>query len=222
MWDHTCAFTIWTFTRGTDIIWIKLRKRTNHKEKSGLDNVVKDRFISGSGLKKGMENGIFWSEIGSGSWEPCGTPPPKIPGSISLPIPQAKAVSCHVMTEKPAKFIWLGMKIWSCQPRSNIVNMRLSDTGFVAHTVPLRSSCSTRVRRLSLYYYGVSRISLFSSWSKKETLCLFVWSSCIPKFGSIRLAAQTLKQVWAVYQSVTAFELIYTVVQFQHFYTTNE
>ena len=34
--------------------------------------------LSGSGLKRGLKNHIFWSEIGSGFWEPCGTPPPKI------------------------------------------------------------------------------------------------------------------------------------------------
>ena len=33
-----------------------------------------------SGLKRGMKNHIFWSEIGSGFWEPCGTPPPKSSG----------------------------------------------------------------------------------------------------------------------------------------------
>ena len=37
--------------------------------------------FSGSDLKRGMKNHIFWSEIGSGFWEPCGTPPPKIWGS---------------------------------------------------------------------------------------------------------------------------------------------
>ena len=31
------------------------------------------------GLKTGMENGTFWSEIGSGFGEPGGTPPPRIP-----------------------------------------------------------------------------------------------------------------------------------------------
>ena len=37
--------------------------------------------FSGSGLKRGLKNNIFWSEIGSGFWEPCGTPPPKMLGS---------------------------------------------------------------------------------------------------------------------------------------------
>ena len=45
---------------------------------------------SGSGLKRGMKNHIFWSEIGSGFWEPCGTPPPKILGS-SLPEDESHA-----------------------------------------------------------------------------------------------------------------------------------
>ena len=31
------------------------------------------------GLKKGVENDIFWSEIGSGFGETGGTPPPRIP-----------------------------------------------------------------------------------------------------------------------------------------------
>ena len=34
------------------------------------------------GLKTGVENGIFWSEIGSGFGEPGGTPLPKIPRSV--------------------------------------------------------------------------------------------------------------------------------------------
>jgi len=33
------------------------------------------------GLKKGVRNGIFWSEIGSGFGDTGGTPPPKIPRS---------------------------------------------------------------------------------------------------------------------------------------------
>ena len=33
------------------------------------------------GLKTGVENGIFWSEIGSGFGEPGGTPLPRIPRS---------------------------------------------------------------------------------------------------------------------------------------------
>ena len=34
------------------------------------------------GLKTGVENGIFWSEIGSGFGDAGSTPPPKIPRSI--------------------------------------------------------------------------------------------------------------------------------------------
>jgi len=33
------------------------------------------------GLKTGMGNGTFWSEIGSGFGDTGGTPPPKIPRS---------------------------------------------------------------------------------------------------------------------------------------------
>ena len=34
------------------------------------------------GVKTGVENDIFWSEMGSGLGELGGTPPPRIPGSI--------------------------------------------------------------------------------------------------------------------------------------------
>ena len=37
------------------------------------------------GLKTGMENGMFWSEIGSGFREPDGTTPPRIPRSNPPP-----------------------------------------------------------------------------------------------------------------------------------------
>ena len=36
------------------------------------------------GLKTGVENDIFWSEIGSGFGDVGGTPPPKIDIYISL------------------------------------------------------------------------------------------------------------------------------------------
>ena len=42
-----------------------------------------------SGLKTGMENYIFWSEVGSGLGEPGGTPPLRIPKS-TLPPPGAR------------------------------------------------------------------------------------------------------------------------------------
>ena len=38
------------------------------------------------GLKTGLKNEIFWSEIGSGFGEPGGTPPPRIPWSTPLPL----------------------------------------------------------------------------------------------------------------------------------------
>jgi len=37
------------------------------------------------GLKTGMGNGIFWSEIGSGFGDAGGTSPPKIPRSTPPP-----------------------------------------------------------------------------------------------------------------------------------------
>ena len=39
------------------------------------------------GLKTGVENAIFWSQIGSGFGEPGGTPPPTIPRSNPPPPP---------------------------------------------------------------------------------------------------------------------------------------
>ena len=39
------------------------------------------------GLKTGVENAIFWSQIGSGFGEPGGTPPPTIPRSNPPPAP---------------------------------------------------------------------------------------------------------------------------------------
>jgi len=38
----------------------------------------------GPGLKTGVENYIFWSEIGSGFEEPEGIPRPRIPRSTAL------------------------------------------------------------------------------------------------------------------------------------------
>ena len=40
--------------------------------------------FSRSGLKMGVENDIFWSEVGSGFGEPGSTPPPRIPRSTPL------------------------------------------------------------------------------------------------------------------------------------------
>ena len=40
--------------------------------------------FSGSGLKRGMKNPIFWFEIGSGFLEPC---PPPLPQKKSTPSP---------------------------------------------------------------------------------------------------------------------------------------
>ena len=37
------------------------------------------------GLKKGVENAIFWSKMGSGFGEPGGTPPPTTPRSNPPP-----------------------------------------------------------------------------------------------------------------------------------------
>ena len=42
------------------------------------------------GLETGVENGMFWSEIGSGFGEPGGTPLPKIPRSTPPPPPHPR------------------------------------------------------------------------------------------------------------------------------------
>ena len=41
--------------------------------------------FSGSGLKRGLKNHIFWSEIGPGFWKPCCASPTKILGSTPPP-----------------------------------------------------------------------------------------------------------------------------------------
>ena len=49
-----------------------------------------------------MENVIFWSEIGSGFWEPGGTPPPRIPRSNplgKLPPPEKGALSGWILLD---------------------------------------------------------------------------------------------------------------------------
>ena len=51
--------------------------------------------FSGWGLKRVWKNHICWSEIGSGLWGPCGTPPPNILGSTLPPPP----VSFRVIKE---------------------------------------------------------------------------------------------------------------------------
>ena len=38
------------------------------------------------GLKTGLENSVFWSEIGSGFGEPGGTPPPNIRCNAALEV----------------------------------------------------------------------------------------------------------------------------------------
>ena len=54
-------------------------------------NLSYDEIISAKrpGLKTGVENDIFWSEIGSGFGKPGGTPPPRIPRSTPR-------IHCHI------------------------------------------------------------------------------------------------------------------------------
>ena len=51
-------------------------------------NLSNDDIISAQnpGLKTGVENDIFWSEIGPGFGEPGGTPPPWVPRSTPPPV----------------------------------------------------------------------------------------------------------------------------------------
>ena len=54
----------------------------------------------------GMENVMFWSNIGSGFGEPGGTAPPRIPRSTT-PLPPAGILSgekCVVKSEASARF----------------------------------------------------------------------------------------------------------------------
>ena len=53
-------------------------------------------FLPIPGLKTGVENNIFKSEIGSGFGEPGGTPPPKIPGKF-LPPPPLQDTRPHLI-----------------------------------------------------------------------------------------------------------------------------
>ena len=51
------------------------------------------------GLKMGVENGIFWSEIGSGFGDAGGTPPPKISRSTPPPPPPRVATPTELKAE---------------------------------------------------------------------------------------------------------------------------
>ena len=55
------------------------------------------------GLKRGMGNGIFWSEIGSGFGDSGGTPPPKIPRSTP---PPSGFSACILLTKNDFLFNW--------------------------------------------------------------------------------------------------------------------
>ena len=57
-------------------------------------NLSNDDIISWrTGLKMGVKNDIFWSEIGSGFWEPCGTPPPRIPRNTPLALTEDRVIT---------------------------------------------------------------------------------------------------------------------------------
>ena len=70
---------------GTFIFKTGVKKNKPRRKVIGLNNTI--NYATSSGLQMGMENNIVWSEIGSGFWEPCGTPPTKIFGSATPPPP---------------------------------------------------------------------------------------------------------------------------------------
>ena len=55
-------------------------------------NFQKPGLKTDMGLKRGVENGTFWSEIGPGFREPGGTALPRIPGSNPPPAPSSSRV----------------------------------------------------------------------------------------------------------------------------------
>ena len=57
------------------------------------------------GLKTGVENYIFWSEVGSGFGEPGCTPPPRIPWPEYTP-PPGKYPNSHHPPNKAIKLDW--------------------------------------------------------------------------------------------------------------------
>jgi len=57
------------------------------------------------GLKTGVGNGIFWSEIGSGFGDAGGTPPPKIPRST--PTGRDPIENQHMVSNPPQKTRYL-------------------------------------------------------------------------------------------------------------------
>ena len=54
----------------------------------------------GDHLKTGVENHIFWSEIGSGFGEPGGTPSPGIPRSTPLGVFRVQHLTHHLKFQR--------------------------------------------------------------------------------------------------------------------------
>ena len=52
-----------------------------------MDSAIQRLNNQGAGLKIGVKNELFWSEIGSGFGEPYSTPSSKVPKSIYHPTP---------------------------------------------------------------------------------------------------------------------------------------
>ena len=52
------------------------------------------------GLKTGVGNGMFWSEIGSGFGDAGGTPPTKVPRSNPPPLPPGTSTSLETTSSE--------------------------------------------------------------------------------------------------------------------------
>ena len=78
-WQGTCLFISRYFDidqgHSDRFKWCIVQTEASPGKPSSNVKTIGCRF-SGSGLKRGLKNHIFWSEIGSAFWEPCGTPPP--------------------------------------------------------------------------------------------------------------------------------------------------
>ena len=102
VWQRTCSFISLVFDidkgHSDRFKWCTVQMEAS-PGKPGSNVKTRSEMgyrFSGSGLKRGLKNNIFWSEIGSGFWEPCGTPLPKFLGST--PLPGFSSKQCDIST----------------------------------------------------------------------------------------------------------------------------